>query len=122
MTTQWTRVDDDSEVLFEYPCSYGVWCERFNPPSAGNNMFQHGHVRISCDDGVGTVPAQVESRPFLAFLVQHCEICTDEEARVILALPESKQLLGEITKQEQEAIDSPELLKKWTSFGFSSAW
>ncbi|GEM_PF-4230449 len=127
MESRWVEVDEHSSVFFEYPCTTNrAWCSHFDLPNKSrNNVLMHGHVRISCEDGNATIPAQVESRPFLAFLLQHEKdrgCLSEAEETTILNLQETKQLLEEMTEREIEVTRNPELIKKWTSYGYGSFW
>ncbi len=126
MEPLWTNVDETISVLLKYPCTNRAWCSHFDLPNESkDNVPSHGHVRISCDDGSATIPAQVESRQFLAFLLQHERdkgCLTGAEEATILNLPETKQLLEEMTGREIKVTRNPELLKKWTSYGYAGAF
>lgn len=122
MTSKWTDVDEDSSVLLEYPCDWGVWCARFD---VLGKPEKHCHIRISCDDGTGTIPAQIESREFLAFLLAHLNergTLTTSEWSTINNLPETIHLIEKATDRERKVMEDPELLKKWTTFGYASTW
>ena len=126
MASKWTKVDEDSYVLLEYPCTNRKWCSFYDISGESKDSIRaHGHVRIACDDGSATIPAQVESRAFLAFLLQHevdrkCLTC--KEMETILSLPETNQLHERMTDRERKVVADSELLKKWTSYGYCSAW
>lgn len=95
------------------------------PGESKDSIPAHGHIRISCDDGNGTIPAQVESRAFLAFLLRHevdRKCLSRKEMETILSLPETNQLYEQMTDRERKVAVDPELLKKWTSYGYCSAW
>ena len=126
MESRLTDVDEDSSVLFEYPCTNRAWCSHFDLPNESKDSVPaHGHVRISCDDGSATIPAQVESRPFLVFLLQHERnrgCLSEAEEATILNLPETKQLLETTTNRESKVMENPEFLKKWTSYGYAGGF
>lgn len=122
MASKWTDVDEDSSVLLNYPCDWGVWCANYD---VSGKPEKHGHIRISCDDGTGTIPAQIESREFLSFLLAHLnerKSLTKAERDTINNLPETIHLIEKATDRERKVMENPELLKKWTTFGYSSTW
>ncbi len=113
--SNWVKVDEERDVAFDFPCDS---CTKQDPAVNRN----HGHVRISCEDGGAWIPFRCFSQAGVRFLVAMKDSISEEEKRVIINLPEVKNLPNDLSEEEGVTINNTEELKRQLTYGFHGTW
>lgn len=125
----WVRVceessDDFSQVALWVPCPRSRWLGGRAVPmvfSCEEEEIFHGHIALSGEDGIGIVPAKIESRAYLKEVCDYgCKkgwMPTDER-NAIFSLPEVQLLAEEMTDRERRVVNETDGLEKATKFCF----
>jgi len=126
---RYVEVDVDSSVGFDVACREHGYGYSFSEKKAvtwdlkcTGIGFAHGHVSISCDDGVGWHPFPVASLEGVQRLLRQDPHISDVEKAAILALDEVKALPVPMTSGELAIFEDPERLKVFTTYGYSSGF
>lgn len=121
MGSPWFEVDDTTSVAFFLCVGQDFAVIRRQRDVCEVKDRDHGHIMISCEDGVGRVPFCCRSRAGVAAVMAKIPWFTPQERMAVANLPEVLALPEELTPEEQEILQNPKLFHRWTSFNFVSA-
>jgi hypothetical protein len=120
------KSDDWSQVSLWIPCPQERWLMGLAVPwtfRCDEHEVHHGHIALNTEDGLGIIPAKIESRPYLRAVCDYLvgkRSVYQEERDAILALPEAETLAAELTDRERAVLEDPKGLEEATRFGFMS--
>ena len=127
MSYRWVEAGGDTEVAFSYGCDgqgHGRpegerKCDSWDLPCRDIG-YEHGHVVISCDDGIGWIPFPCASAEGVLKLVLAENHISPAVKAAVLQFDELRALPFKLTEGERAIFDDPERLERFVRFGYAS--